>query len=321
MTRKKQAILLLTLYAAMILLAIPLHTQKGIEWNKDFYRKTKDGAFIANKDNQFSFTENGDGLLIDLKINGIQYETQFSQPQSNEYLFAFSDGTSLRLTGDYGDHILSVGGTFLPLLGDTQAKLIISDVSALHFAPYTVKKMPFYGDNEQALGEWVVYETENHHHLYSYEFWYDGRQEAYVPDIVTLTNSSTIDLYAGNNGQTIYVNAQGEALTDNDALFSFPGDDWESSMSKRSCVSLLLHGINDNVTARGHFAVFSVSVLLFLLGFAQFLFPEEMAFFGSRWQYRETPELSEAGLAVSRFTSVLLMLISVGILFLPLIVF
>lgn len=320
MTRKKRGLLLLAVYALLLVAAIPLHTQKGIEWNDTFFRKTADGAFSAGKDNRFSFTETDSGLHFDLTLNGLDYQAHFTQPQQNEYLFAFSDGTALRLTGDHVEPYLSVGGSFIPLLGDTQSSLIITDIThpSFRFSPYEILSTPFYGENGQPLGEWVIYETIDRQHLYGYENWYDASQEALLPQFITLTNGSEIDLYAGNNGQTIFVNDRGEALVNTEALFTFPGSDRESAMHKRSCVSLLLHAIEDNVTSRGHFLCFVLS-LIYLLGVLHFLFPETMAFFGSRWQYRYEPELSDSGLAMMKFSAVLLMLIGAASLYLPLI--
>lgn len=319
MTRKKKGLLLLALYALLIALAIPMHTQKGIEWNEKFYKKTAEGVFSAGKENQFSFVNAADGLQFDMIINGLSYQALMTQPDDNCYLFDFSDGWSLRMTGDYASPYMSINDSFIPLFGDVETQLIITDVEnpAYQFAAYEIEKAPFYGENEQQLGEWYIYQTKDGTHLYGYEKWFDGSYSSSEPTFVMLSNGTAIDLHV-NDSQTIYVNEQGEALLNADALFSFPGDEWSGDFNKYSYISLLLRAVNDDISARGHFVCFLMS-LFYFLGLAQFLFPEELAFFGSRWQYRYEPELSDEGMIMAKLGGILIMLLSAGMLFAPLI--
>ena len=57
-------------------------------------------------------------------------------------------------------------------------------------------------------------------------------------------------------------------------------------------------------------------VFVYLAGAALFLWPERIAFFGSRWMYRSEPELSDAGLMWEQFGGLLLMGAAVVTLFL-----
>ncbi len=318
MTRKKKGLLLLLLYVLLIALAIPLHTQKGIEWNEDFYRQTAEGAFKADRYNHFSCAKTEDGLTFDMTINGLNYQAQMTQPNDNCYLFDFSGGFAIKMTGDYTSPYMTVGYDIIPLFGDVEAQLIITDIDnpSYKFAAYEVEKSPFYGENDRQLGEWYVYRTEDGTHLYGYEKWFDESFSSNEPTFVTLANGTAIDLPA-NTSQTIYVNEKGEALINDETLFFFPDNGWGSNISKYSYISLLLRTVNGNISARGHFVCFLMS-LFYLLGLAQFLFPEEMAFFGSRWQYRYEPELSDAGLFMAQLGGILVMFLGAVMLFLPL---
>lgn len=58
------------------------------------------------------------------------------------------------------------------------------------------------------------------------------------------------------------------------------------------------------------------AALVFAVGLLLWLFPEKLAFLGSRWFYRQPPELSRAGLFAQRASALCVMVMSVFVLFL-----
>ena len=306
MSIKYKGLLLAALYVLLVALAIPLHTQKGIEWNGQFYRQGDDGVFIANKYNRFSFTKEKDKTVFDLTVNGYACRAEMTVSNEGLYQFDFSDGFSVHLSP----------GT------DAGNCVIVNDLSKtpLTFSPYIIEKSPFFDGEtgKKQLGEWIIYETESGQHIYGWENWYDGAFPAYPPTFITLSDGAVIDRAAQYNSSVLYVNDQNEILTNQELLYTFPCDYPEERIHRQSHCHLLINtAVHERVASRGHIAPFLLSFLYFL-GMAQFLWPQQLAFFGSRWQYRYEPELSDAGLAMTKFSAVFIMIISTFPLFLPL---
>lgn len=306
MSVKHKGFLFAALYILLIALAIPLHTQKGIEWNERFYRQSDDGVFFANKHNRFSFSKAADKTVFDLTVNGYACRAEMTVTNEGLYRFDFNDGFSVHISPntDAGNYI------------------VVNDLSKtpLTFSPYIIEKTPFFDGEtgKKQIGEWITYETENGQHIYGWERWYDASFPAYPPTFVTLSDGAVIDRAALYNSSILYVNEQNEILTNQELLYAFPSDYPEERIHRQSHCHLMINtAVHERVAARGHIAPFFLS-LLYFLGVAQFLWPQQLAFFGSRWQYRYEPELSDAGLAMTKFSAVLVMLISVFPLFLPL---
>ena len=323
MTTKRKGILLVFIYVVLFSLAIPLHLQRGVEWNNRFYRQTQENTFEADKSNGFSYVQNGNETAFDLLIDGKSYRAKLTQSENATYRFSFDDGLSHILTGSsYGG--ITVGDQFIPLTtGDSVT--VIDDLSAtpLTFSPYVIEKTPFYdGETGQTeIGEWIVYKTTDGQHLYGYEVWYDGSFASYPPTFVSLADGAVIDQTHSYNSGVLYVNENNEILTNAECLTYFPGEETLDKTSRYTTCWLLINAaVHDNTQYRGHGVVFFAS-LLYFLGLAQYLWPEQMAFLGSRWQYRYEPELSDSGLFMARFGGILIMIVFAGLLFLPLFIY
>ncbi|MBQ1946248.1 MAG: hypothetical protein II343_04885 [Clostridia bacterium] len=319
MTTKRKGLLLVLIYILLIALALPLHAQKGVAWNESFYVQKAENHYSADKNNHFTYTHSDDSILFDLTVNGYACRAVLTQPQENTYQFTFDDGFTVVLSGAPLGALL-VNNQYLSL-GDNSVT-VIDDLSQtpLTFAPYVTKEAPFY-DGEtgsKQIGRWITYETENGKHLYGYEIWDDGSYPAYLPTFVTLADGAVIDRSRLYDGSVLYLNDQNEVLTNTELLSYFPYEYAEDRVDRQSYCWLLVNtAVHERVESRGHAIAFFAS-LLYFLGAAQFLWPEQMAFLGSRWQYRYEPELSDAGLAMTKFSAVFIMLISILPLFLPL---
>lgn len=57
-----------------------------------------------------------------------------------------------------------------------------------------------------------------------------------------------------------------------------------------------------------------LGLIFYVLGILFILFPEKSAFYGTRWRYRRSPELSGEGIASMRIAGVIAMLIGIGFL-------
>ena len=322
MTNKRKGLLLVAIYIILVLLAIPLHTQKGIDWNDQFYRLTDENTFIANKNNRFSYTETEGVYQFDLLVDGYACSAELTQPEKGTYHIAFNDGFTLILSGNSWGGV-SVGGDFYPF-SDGASLIVIDDLdkTPLRFAPYVIETQPIYDGEtgKKIIGEWVNYKTEAGEHFYGYETWNDGTQFGTPPTIVTLENGTVLDQTQFNNGSTLYVNEKGEMLINDTLLRSFPYAYSEDRVNRQNTCWLMINAaLKERVESRGEAVVFFLSRVYFL-GVSQLLWPEEMAFFGSRWQYRYEPELSDAGLMMSRISAVIIMIFGAVVLYLPLVI-
>lgn len=322
MTTKRKGLLLVLIYVVLVMLAIPLHTQKGIAWDEQFYRLTDENSFIANKNNRFSFTEAEGEYQFDLLANGYACAARLSQPEEGTYHIAFDDGFTVILSGSSWGGV-SVGGDFYPF-SDGASLIVIDDLgkTPLTFAPYVIETQPIYDGEtgKKKIGEWVSYKMETGEHVYGYETWYDGNRFGTEPTIVTLSNGTVLDQTQFNSGSTLFVNEKDEMLINDKLLRAFPYTYSEDRVNRQNICWLMINAaIKDRVESRGEAVVFFLS-LFYFLGVAMFLWPEEMAFFGSRWQYRYEPELSDAGLFMSRISAVIIMIFGAAVLFLPLVV-
>lgn len=322
MTTKRKGLLLVLIYVVLVMLAIPLHTQKGIDWDEQFYRLTDENTFIANKNNRFSFTEAEGAHQFDLLVNGYACTASLSQPEEGTYQIAFDDGFTVILSGKSWGGV-SVGGDFYPF-SDGASLIVIDDLdkTPLRFAPYVIETQPIYDSEtgKKVIGEWVNYKTEAGEHFYGYETWNDGTQFGTPPTIVTLENGTVLDQTQFNSGNTLYVNEKGEMLINDKLLRSFPYAFSEDRVNRQNTCWLMINAaLKERVESRGEAVVFFLS-LVYFLGVAQLLWPEEMAFFGSRWQYRYEPELSDAGLFMSRISATIIMIFGAVVLYLPLVI-
>lgn len=73
----------------------------------------------------------------------------------------------------------------------------------------------------------------------------------------------------------------------------------------------------DGAEPFGSIAVVLAGLLVYLLGAAQFLWPEKMFFLFSRWRYQHA-ELSDDGIMAEKIGAILIMLCAIVILFTPL---
>lgn len=73
--------------------------------------------------------------------------------------------------------------------------------------------------------------------------------------------------------------------------------------------TLLFSLYNGFVDHRGQWWRVFPAALLFALGLTLWLYPEKLAFWGSRWQYKERPQLSDLGVFAQRASAAFIMLL------------
>ena len=307
--RKRTFIILLSVFAALLLLAIPLHLQKGLTWNDAFWKQTGDTTFSANSKNAFQYTKTDAGIVFDITLNGESMQLMMTETGENLYRFD-GDGWAMEIA-DGPFFSVSMGGITYSM---SEAALIVTNaVSPIYqFAPCHYEASSFYGDYGEKLGEHFDLITDSSYYLYSYETWYDHPEMSMQP-AEPIPFEEGLHLKDGN----LYVNAQGEYLTNTRQLMMVQTDQ-NNYTSKESLLHFLLNATQRPATRRGHFISFVYGIALYLLGLATLRWPQQMAFFSSRWQFRHEPELSDAGLFSMLLSGAVIMVAGIVFLYLPL---
>ena len=310
---KKTIYTLLCVFVLLLIAAIPLHLQKGFSWNNDFWRQTADHAYQKNKNNFFAFSPTDDGAVFDVTIFGKPYSLTMQKTGDDIYRFDSTDGWAMEV--DKGLFFsYEVNGVVFSAGTDT---LIVTDAShpVYQFAPCHTEVSFFYDEKGGVLGEHVDVITNTGYYIASYETWYDRPEmSTTLPEPIPFETG--LRIFADSIRQTLYVNEQGEYLINGENLLMFEVDDY-TRQSKSNYLRMLLHATENKAARRGHAFCFLLAVPCYLWGLAMLIWPEKLAFLGSRWQYRNEPELSDAGYFSMQLSAGILMLLSIVLLYLP----
>lgn len=306
---KKKLIILTAVFLLFLIPGLLFNTQRGLYFGNDFWRKT-DGGYVCGSDrivpSDTSFA---------LTLNGKEMSVAMTAAEDGAYRFDFSDGTALEFTQDNVPYtMISVGSTLLYSSGE----LILTDVdhpSLTYAHPADTVVEYYYDESGTKVGEAAFLSAENGETIGMYEWFYADGERPAEPEPILLYDG--VRLNYDDLWNSRYVNADGEYLLNAQDLFYIRTDSY-SSIGKSPLVRLLLDMREGEAEARGVGWVALLYALVYWIGAATLLWPEEMAFFGSRWRYSTEPELSDDGLMFQYIGGVIAMIGSVVLLFMPL---
>lgn len=305
---KKKVAVLLALYALLLAAGLAVNLQRGLHLFSGFWKQEAEFTFVHAGGDRILYDPAADQFELELEGNRT---TAARKIENGSERFDFSDGWAMVLE-DSPDLSFEAGGIYF--LGE--AKLILTDVSAadLHFERAgDVMIEPFYDENGALLGETQVLLSESGVFIDSSETWYNGGFSSEEKNTVVLKDGAVID--SGEAYRTLYQNENGEYLIDRDDLFMIRAGGEE--ISKQTLIGFLQNVMNGESERRGEPMVVFLFSAIYWLGAAGLLWPQQMAFFGSRWQYRNEPELSDAGLLAAQCGAVFGMILSVLMLLVP----
>lgn len=324
MKKKALAIIsVIAVYLGFLAAAIVLGSQQGLYFQDNFWCYAGDGFLKA---------PGGDWIrrsgydCFELHFSDQTITAQQSVLPDGGVRIDFSDGWAVEHSADaswrvFGDYAWA-----------SDAVLILTDMAEQDFrfaAAAVEERSPIYDQNGSVIGETVqlfsaegefldAYEkllSADGEFLDSYEIW-PGQPQFSTPEktAVILEDGAVIP-----DGDVIFMNAEGEYLLDSHQLgridASLPGG--YSSADRRSIASFLLR-IGNGELERRHEAMdmqIFLSVLLYGAGALQLFLPQELAFFGSRWRFKNEPELSDSGRAAMLIGGGVVMLIAIIMLF------
>lgn len=305
---KRLCIVLAALLIAILIPGVILHSQRGILFENAFWKLGKDGAFRSGN-NCIRMT----GInRFELSFSDQILTAQKSTLPGGGIRMEFSDGWAVERTSE-DDFLFDVGA--YAWSGD--ALLIPADLSTSHLyfaAPDHEEHFPFYGeDGETPVGETVFILSADGETLDFYEIWYDHPARS-TPEreIIILKEGARLPANISMHNYLVQ-NERGEYLVDAENLGAIPSG--YQSFTRSDLAWFLLRIARGSTQPRGDLSIVALFVLLYIMGAANLLWPEKLAFYGSRWKFRTEPELSDAGYLSIYIGSGFVMLMGVIMLF------
>lgn len=302
---KKKIAILAAIFAVFLVIGLWFNLTPGRYFSDRFWT-LKDGAYTSWGD---TVRQNGDAF--DLNLGDQQLTAQLSDTEAGCRV-DFSDGWAVEMGAMDSQVYAEIGGVMLT--GDAEYILTDMDKAGLRFGRVVEEiREPFYDENGEAIGESFYRVTESGESVGWQEIWYN-QPEFSTPEQETILLQEGARLTHDDFYHNLFVNENGEYLLNaQDApMMRWSDNVW---ISRSSVAAFLIRIANGEPARRGHVAVVFVYALIYLLGAAQFLWPQELAFFGHRWRFQTEPELSDAGLFMLQAGSVVAMIMSIVILF------
>lgn len=305
---KKKVIIVSAVFVFFLAIGLWYNLTPGRYFSEDFWR-LKDGAYTAWSGDSIRQTSESEFAL-----NFAGKDLTASLSGSDEgYRVDFSDGWAVEL-GEAARNPLwvEVGGVIFT--GETAYVLTDMEAADLRFVPAKREAAePFYDENGNAVGESRYIELETGESVGWTEVWYDN-PEYTTPEQETVVLREGMSLKYEDFHQKLFVNEAGEYLANaaDKYMMQTSGNVWRS---RSSVAAFLVRIAGEEPGRRGDIAVIFLYAFIYLLGAANFLWPEQLAFFGHRWQYRNEPELSDEGLFMAMLGAIVIMAMAVVILF------
>lgn len=310
---KKSISILVAIGLVFLIIGSVYNFQKGLTLDNDFWRLRRDGRYTHGKDS-ISYTPDSEGGHFDVILNGESITVDMTQEDDSLYM-EFSNGWAVELTKSdlfsikIGGILLSSDYTIIPL--DFEAMGCRFEKAA------PVVSETFYDENDRRLGQWHTLQTESGEFIDSWEVWDDpeGMPEAGTVRRETMVITEGEPLPDYEQFGILYVNAEGEYLMNPNVLFNI--ENGYENTYRVSIARLLREMATKSADIRGHAACLFMFLLFYCLGAAQWLWPEDVTFFGSRWKFKGDPELSDEGLMFTRFGAACVMIVGIVMLFIP----
>ncbi len=306
---KKKVAVLAAIYVLFLLVGLWFNTEKGLSDYDQFWKLKQDGWYTSPAGDRIRYSSSSG---FDMVLNDQSLSAFLERRSDGGYRIAFSDGWALE-TADFPYLAIEVGG--LLLSHDLVYELTDLNAAKLSFAPAVEQTEPFYDENNRQTGEYVQLISSTGESIDCYEIFFD-QPELSTPqkEIIVLKNG--VRFQAADIPNVLFVNENDEYLLHADSLTMLCVSGGQRS--RGTLIPLMIHLSEGKVEQRGHIVLALPFTLLYLVGALSFLYPEQAAFFGSRWRYLNEPELSDAGLFSMQFCSILIMILAVVMLFAPL---
>lgn len=319
-SQQKNAALLAGIYVLVLAVGLWFNGREGVRHDGRFWKAGRDGWFSASDGDRIRFDpdapDSGSGLY-QLRLDGVTLTAMRQVSEDGAIRVDFSDGWRVEadaVNGLESDTVIT-GWEHLRTRHDAVYTLIDMDAGDYRFAaPERTAYTPFYAADGSVAGELVTVYAQTGEVLEHREVWYDHPGQT-GPAWETVVMRSGLRLPGGEQENHRYVNEDGAYLVEptHPTAIVTPG----GSRSRSSLLQLMQAVARDERERWGMPSQAVLYTLLYAVGVCMLLWPNQMAFLGSRWRYRSAPELSEDGLNAMYIGSFILMAAGVLLLFLP----
>ena len=302
---KKKIAVLSAIFVLLLVLGLWYNLTPGKFLGGDFW-KQKDGAFVRWGD---SIRQNGDEF--ELNIGGATRTAKLTE-SGEKYRVDFSDGWAVEMEYRTAGFSIQIGS--MSFIGDAEYILTDMDAANLRFGKVVDEvREPFYDENGYAVGESFYRVTESGESVGWQEIWYDNPDWS-SPEPKTILLQEGVRLKYDDFNRNLFVNEDGEYLMNAQdvPMLHWSGSTWYGRSSVAGHLINIAHG---EISRRGHIAGVLLYAFIYLLGAVNFLWPQELAFLGKRWQFKEEPELSDEGLFMAKLGSIIIMVMGVVVMF------
>ena len=305
--KKQLCIALSAIFVVFLVLGVAINGQKGLHFNDAFWKIKKDGSYALGKD-RISVTGDGE---FEILLSGETITARQSALPDGGIRMDFSDGWALERTSEK-DFFYDFGS----FAWSADAVLILTDVEKQNFAFAPAaweERTPVHdADSGEVVGESVLILSEEGDLLDAWDEWF-VHPEYSAPERETIVLEDGARLPV--SGNYLLKNENGEYLLESHAIGRVYING--NNMSRGDLSYLLLQIGKGASEARGEAMATSIFsfVLLYTLGAAMMIAPEKMAFLGSRWQYKNEPELSEAGISAMYISGGVMAILGIIMLF------
>ncbi len=298
------------IFLLFLVIGLRVHTQRGMYVFSEFWHSQPDGSYTL-RDNRIAFSEADNGVQASL-WQGDACMTVSLMPEGEGVRAVFDDGSEVIIQQEslllIESNAMIQGDAFEMVFRDAQLPQLIFE------GLRGEEVYPFYDEEGRELGESRSLISESGKLLEFREVWHEHPERGAAKRRVVLLQDGAV-ISSRDYDQGLFINEAGDYLINPEALFFIP---WGSRMVGKNVVAgALIRMMTQPPASRGYWAMTLVYAALYIMGAAVFLWPEKMAFLGSRWRYQTEPELSDEGIMMEKAGGILMMAGAVFVLFYP----
>ena len=312
---KKKCIILGSIFIFFLVIGIWLNGQKGMNLMGDFWTLKKDGS-LTHQDNRILCVDAEESKQFEITLGETVF-TGMIEEQEDGWYMETDQGWGIKIPSEnYLSVMVGITGGSI-WMGDAQLVIHELDAMDLHFEAVKEEQSNdiYDGEGKKKVGESYHLISESGQTISYREIWYDNpEQNSPEQPVEVIKNGITLDSESYHT--TLYVNEKGEYLMNPTSLFMLSNG--QEYISKSGLLQALLKVAEGKVEQRGHLSLAVAYIFFYALGTAILLWPEKMAFLGSRWRYRSEPELSDDGLVMEMIGGVIVICMAIVTMFLPL---